>query len=161
MDTINRIKNRIELEHKVLRIKSLKKRFKPEDQILIFSDPRGGSTWLAEMINTIPNSAILWEPLHLKYMTDFKKLGFSWRQFIPEKEEWNEAKKAFDKVLSGKVLNEWTLLKTDIETYKEADKLIVKICRGNALLPWIVNQYNFKYKPIYLIRNPFAVVSFE
>lgn len=156
---LDRILKRYNLEKKLWLIRSNQKVFKPEEQILIFSDPRGGSTWLAEMINTIPNTTILWEPLHLKYIYEFKRLGFSWRQFIPENIEWPEAKNVFDKVLSGKILNEWTLLKTDVKTYKEANQQIVKICRGNALLPWIVNQYSFRFKPLYLVRNPFAVVS--
>ncbi|MEQ8552416.1 MAG: hypothetical protein RIC53_07150 [Cyclobacteriaceae bacterium] len=40
-----------------------------------------------------------------------------------------------------------------------AERLLVKICRGNRLLPWLTKQYEFKYKPIYMIRHPFAVVD--
>ena len=36
--------------------------------------------------------------------------------------------------------------------------VLVKICRGNALLPWFVEQFDLKRKPIYLLRHPLAVI---
>ena len=159
MNLSNRIRNRVFLEYKKFRINLIKKSFIPEDQILIFSDPRGGSTWLSELMNCIPKTMILWEPLNKLHVKEIQYLNFGWRQFIPENEEWPEAKCTFDKILSGKIRNEWTLLRTDVKSFEEANKMIVKLCRGNALLPWMVNQYEFNFKPLYLIRHPFAVVN--
>jgi len=36
---------------------------------------------------------------------------------------------------------------------------MIKICRGNAMLPWITKNFHFKYKPVYMVRHPFAVVA--
>jgi hypothetical protein len=133
--------------------------FNPNDQFLIFSDPRGGSTWLSEIINTIPNTAIIWEPLHLGYAEQLKDLGFGWRQYIPETVNWPEVNSFFEQVFSGKILNKWTMSNTDIIDYVYAKYFIIKICRGNMMLPWITRYFNFTYRPIHLIRHPFAVVN--
>lgn len=138
---------------------SKKMDIKPLQNFLIFSDPRGGSTWLSELIQKITNTAIIWEPLAINKVNTFNQLNFGWRQYIPEGENWQEAKEAFEKVFKGQVLNCWTTYATNSKELIEANQLLVKFCRGNALLPWLTNQFNFKYKPIYLIRHPFAVVS--
>lgn len=54
----------------------------PKNTILIFSNPRGGSTWLAEILNSIPSLAI--EPLKLGKLKEFNKLNFCRYQPIPE-----------------------------------------------------------------------------
>lgn len=155
-----KIINRITLELKLRSLNVLKhfKNFNPADQFVIFSDPRGGSTWLTEMIHTIPSTAIIWEPLHIHEVKVVNKLGFGWRQYIPEEQKWPEASKVINKILSGRLINEWTMLNTTIKDYYQAKQLIIKICRGNMLLPWITNQINFTFPPIYLVRHPFAVV---
>ncbi|WPP52613.1 sulfotransferase domain-containing protein [Catalinimonas niigatensis] len=135
------------------------KEFNPENAILIFSDPRGGSTWLAQLIQHIPNTAVVWEPLHLKEGSYFKHLNFGWRQHIPKDANWSEARQAFSELFQGKHLNAYSTFLSAIKDYRNADYLIFKFCRGNALLPWLVDQFSFKYLPVYLIRHPFAVAA--
>ncbi len=161
MIKLQRIINRINLGIKLNSTGILKnfKKFMPENQFIIFSDPRGGSTWLAEMLSTIPTTALIWEPLNIGYMNQFRDLGFGWRQYIPENVIWPEALNTFNQVLGGKILNEWTLLKTSTHEYLFANQLIFKICRGNMLLPWITRHFDFNFQPIYLVRHPFAVVN--
>lgn len=142
-----------------LKIISALKTFKQEDAILIFSDPRGGSTWLTEILMEVPKTAVIWEPLHLKKNNHLKKIGFSWRQFIAEDDPWREAKAEFDSIFTGKRLNARLSHLNKNKDYLVADRLIIKFCRGNALLPWVVNHYDFKMKPIHLVRNPAAVVA--
>ncbi|WP_424963352.1 sulfotransferase domain-containing protein [Ekhidna sp.] len=132
---------------------------KPEDAIVIFSDPRGGSTWLAQILSAIPKSAIVWEPLHLDYNQSIERLGFSWRQHIPIDATWNEAKSEFDKILSGKRLNSYLALLNDPSNYQNQSQLIVKFCRGNGLIPWLTSNYQFRYKPIHFIRHPYAIAA--
>jgi hypothetical protein len=33
-------------------------KFEPEENLLIFGDPRGGSTWIAEVISLLPSTAV-------------------------------------------------------------------------------------------------------
>jgi hypothetical protein len=161
MQLIERIKSRVILEQKLawIRFYSNKKLFSEDKTLIVCGDPRGGSTWLAETLAELPETVLLWEPLHLKYAGSFKKLGFNWRQHIPADAEWAEAKQAFSNLFRGKVLNEWTLLKANPEEYKRAKQLLVKFCRSNALLPWLCNSFSFQYKPVYLVRHPLAVVA--
>ena len=158
---INRIIKRVFVFTKIglISIFSIFKRSKAEDQILIFSDPRGGSTWLTEIIKSIPGTAIIWEPLHLSYVHQLSDLNFGWRQYIPEGIEWPQAEILFEKILKGKIINEWTMLYSSLSNYLSANTFIIKFCRGNMLLPWITGTFNLKYQPIYMVRHPFAVVN--
>ncbi len=135
------------------------KSFDPEKNFYIFSDPRGGSTWLAELISNIPSTAILWEPLHLTYSDAFQRLDFHGRQFIPENTNWKEAEQVFNKVFSGKSWNIFSSQMTNPLELILADKLIIKFCRGNRLIPWLIEHYHFRYKPVHMIRHPFSVVQ--
>lgn len=147
-----------QLEISGLNFIALGKEFKPDKQILVFSDPRGGSSWMAELLKAIPDTAIIWEPLNTQEVREFRKLGFSSRQHIPEFAQWPEAKRAMAKMLSGRIINEWTSSHTYFQEYFEAKRLIIKICRGNRLIPWLTEQFDFDLKPVYLVRHPFAVV---
>jgi len=136
------------------------KQYNPEENHYIFSDPRGGSTWLMEMIQLITQDPVIMEPLGLGLKNSpFKALNFGWRQHIPEHEEWKEAKEAFDSLFSGKILNNNVLNHSTLAEVLKSKNLLFKICRGNALLPWLSRNYDFCFKPIYLIRHPFAVVN--
>lgn len=131
--------------------------FDPRKNLLIFSDPRGGSTWLTEMISQVPGTAVLWEPLHLRKVGLFNDVGFCWRQHIPEDEEWKEAEKAFRRVFRGKVLNRWICPSPG--RFLKADRLVVKLCRANAMIPWLTKTFKFEYDPVYLVRHPFSVAA--
>ncbi|MEX2484638.1 MAG: sulfotransferase domain-containing protein [Brumimicrobium sp.] len=136
------------------------KQYTPEENHYIFSDPRGGSTWLMEIIQLITQDPVIMEPLGLGLKNSpFKALNFGWRQHIPEHEDWKEAKGAFDCLFSGKILNHNILNHSTLTQVLNSKNLLFKICRGNTLLPWFSNKYCFAFKPIYLIRHPFAVVN--
>jgi hypothetical protein len=128
-----------------------------QKSILIFSNPRGGSTWLAELFRTLPKSAIIWEPLLKGRLKEFNDLNFFWHQPIPENADWPQAKEAFRKLLnleikSRQIYNRENQLRLPFSNY-----FIFKFCFGNMLMPWLVN--NFKVNPILLLRHPCAVVS--
>jgi len=132
--------------------------FDPSQNLYVFSDPRGGSTWLTEAISLVPKTAVLWEPLHIKRVQAWDRIGFGWRQHIPEDVAWEEARALFERVFRGKLLNDWTLGSSYWE-FAQAERLIIKTCRGNALLPWLTRQFDFANAPVFFIRHPFAVVA--
>ena len=144
-----------------LKYKSLarEKEFKVEDVRLLFCDPRGGSTWLSEILQNNLAVSMLWEPLHLNQSTNFKEIGFYYRQHIPESAEWPEAKSKFERLFSGRKLDPWLTSKSTPEQMKRADSLLIKFCRGHLLLPWMVQNFKFKYQPIHFIRHPLAVLA--
>lgn len=136
------------------------KRFSIEDNHYIFADPRGGSTWLMEIIESITNEPMVWEPLHQGLKGNpFKEIDFGWRQHIPDDGEWPEAKSLFSNIFKGNKLSYEMLKHTSLLELARSESLLFKICRGSALLPWLVKNFEFRFKPIYLIRHPFAVVS--
>lgn len=131
----------------------------PNENLVIFSDPRGGSTWMAELIGQLPKTALLWEPLNVARVDHFKRLNFSLRQYIPEDENWPQAREAFKQLFRGKVLNYYTCSFSSPFDFLFAERMVVKFCRGNALLPWLTRFFNFTYQPIFLVRHPFAVAA--
>ncbi len=135
------------------------RRFHPEECLVLFSDPRGGSTWLTEMIHQLPRTAVVWEPLYLYDSNPVNELGFSWRQYIPENEQWPEAKAIFCDILGGRVLNNWTSFFSPPVTFLWAKRILVKFCRANAMIPWLTKTFAFNLTPIHLVRHPFAVVA--
>ena len=133
--------------------------YKPYNNHYIFADPRGGSTWMMEIIQNITDEPVIWEPLDFKIKNNpFNDLNFGWRQHIPEAENWEEAKHLFNNLFSGKILSQNILDYSTFSQLQNSQSLLFKICRGNALLPWLTRNFEFKYKPIYLVRHPFAVV---
>jgi hypothetical protein len=130
--------------------------FNPEENLIISSSPRGGSAWMAQLIHTIPKTAVLAEPLYPRPTNPFKTLQFNWDQYIPENAQWSEARDVFSAVFRGKFLTNWSSSAYSLLT---ADRLIVKFCHAHALLPWLTLNFNFKYAPIFLVRHPFAVVA--
>ncbi len=130
----------------------------PSKAILLFASPRGGSTWLEEMLATIPRTATIWEPLDLDRGTGPRELDLAWRQHIPEGTRWPEAEELFSRLLSGKVLSPYLAQATTPAELRAADRLIVKLVRGHLLLPWLVERFPLP-KPVLLVRHPCAVVA--
>lgn len=158
---INRIKRRIFSGVRDLAYKGLAhiSGFESNDAMIIAGDPRGGTTWLAEMVKGIPKTAMIWEPLMISEVAAFKRLGFQWRQYIDESDSWPETREIFNKLFSGQLLNSYLCQQTSPKELLGANHLLVKFCRANQLLPWLTRQFQFKYAPIYLVRHPCAIVA--
>lgn len=130
----------------------------PRRALLLFASPRGGSTWLEEMIAQVPRVATLWEPLDIERNPIAGRLGFWWRQHIPEDADWPEAHAMFEDLFSGRTLSPYLARATTLEQLRAADRLLVKFVRGNLLLPYIARQFNVP-PPVLLVRHPCAVVA--
>lgn len=135
----------------------LRNNISKEKTIAIFSNPRGGSTWLAEILLEIPKSSLVFEPLMRNKVKEFRDLDFYWHQPIPENDSWPEAKEAFRKLFNLEIKDRQIYVKTNIYKFPFSKYYIFKFCFGNLLLPWIVN--NFNLYPILLLRHPCAVVA--
>ena len=149
--------------------------FDPHESLIICSDPRGGSTWITEVVSQVPRTSVLWEPLNLRHVPYFRQLSFPWcdprsastaypltsplAQYIPEEASWPEAEHAFRELFRGKVLNRWIGFMASPVDLVRADRLLVKFCHANALLPWLTQVFNFTHAPVHLVRHPFAVIA--
>lgn len=135
------------------------KRHRPEDAIVLSCDPRSGSTWISEVLGAATPSAVIWEPFHRGKVPEVRDLGFAWRQCIPADADWPEAEKMIRKILSGGVINQWTSWANPAADFVRAERLIIKCCRANGFLPWMVRKIAFERKPIHFLRHPFAIAA--
>ena len=132
------------------------KSFEVKDSIFIFSEPRGGSTWLMEIISHIPNSATIFEPFHSHYgALD----TYTWGDHYTGDQEWPEGKKGIDQILNANKFDSYQLERTPWHKLLSAKQLIFKCVMGTPILPWIASNYELKYKPIYILRHPLCVAS--
>ena len=130
-----------------------------EDAIVICADPRGGSTWLYEMLSRINGVAGLWEPLHIGQVSHFRKIGFGWRHYIAENESVPAARKAFEDLFQGRCRDPYILHRTSFNSFRDAELLLVKFCRATQLLPWLSREFGFVRRPVHLVRHPCAIVA--
>ena len=147
------IKNQLRL----IKVFYMLKRMPPTDNIMIFSDPRGGSTWLLELLLQIPYTTTLWEPFHVNNGIVPASLNLGWRPFVAEFEVRKDIYNLFTKLLTGRLINEWVNYGTTIQQSFYTKQFIIKNVRLNSMLPWLTKNFNFKHKPIYLLRHPMAV----
>lgn len=133
--------------------------FDLKSNILLFSDPRGGSTWFSECLTSALKLPIIWEPLHIRKVEELKDLNFGWRQFIHEQNEDKNIKAFFEKLFKGKIKSDWLYQYSSFSSLLFSKSAIFKICRGNQIIPYIVHNFQFEQIPIYFVRHPFAVVA--
>jgi hypothetical protein len=125
---------------------------------IITSSPRSGSTWLGNILSEMPESMILFEPLHLVHVPEAKKAGFDWRTYKEKEQDWEEGERFLNKIFSGRCLNPWTTRETTFKKALIAQRVIVKFVRANRLLPWITHHFQLP-APIFLLRHPCAVIA--
>ncbi|NRB40062.1 MAG: sulfotransferase domain-containing protein [Pseudomonadales bacterium] len=127
--------------------------------LLAFSSPRGGSTWLGEILATIQGYNVLWEPLHLGSHPKAKAYGFGWQSYFGQDAVVDDRKREFFELLfSGRLLSssltKYTLSVKDLALFRG---YIVKFVNANMLLPWLSEEFGLR--SIFMIRHPCAVVA--
>lgn len=125
-----------------------------EDKILISSTSRSGTTWFADLLNLIPNSAVIWEPFgSIPSLRDRRQVPYLKPGEVSDPLR-REVKSLFDgEFLEFHMTNHLTFRQLICST-----RYIYKACRSNRILPWI-NQYYDLDKVVILVRHPCAVVS--
>lgn len=132
-------------------------RYSYGDNIIISGSGRSGTTWISEVLSSLPNHVLVNEPLKNSNSKTVQKLGFTgWGQHIPEAADWPEAKKFFDKLFTARKLNPnyFTSDKPKVQT----ELWVHKFIRAQYMLPWLVTNFDVK-TPIHVIRNPYAVIA--
>jgi len=59
-------------------------------------------------------------------------------------------------ILSGNQFTQWTTGKNSISELRNAQYLLTNFVRANRLMPWVLANFEFKFKPIVLVRHPIA-----
>ncbi len=140
------------LDRKVAPLILSSKKFNSRDVIIIFAEARGGSTWLMEILKSIPNTCINWEPLHEKGVLNEFNLGL--KPFIPRNDSTVAYLKCFDEIHRLKRTSTWTRKYLNLKDVVLCKYVITKYVNANLLIPWMMENFKFKYKPIVLLRHP-------
>jgi len=131
------------------------------DTITIFGTPRSGTTWLMEILETIPEYTYLFEPISPIYSTEAFDVGFTSRTYLPYNVEWLEGEKFLKEIFSGYkfgFLSSYQFKPEIIMRRILSKKLIVKFIRLNRLLPWIAKRFQLR-GIFFIIRHPCAVIA--
>ena len=126
--------------------------------LVIAGFPRSGTTWLAELIATLPRTAVLFEPLDHRTIPAARRAGLSWENFRAPDELWPEGEQYLQEVLSGNVLTRRTTSHISFSRAASISRWIVKFVRANQMLGWLVENMQIP-PPVFLIRHPCAVYS--
>jgi len=126
--------------------------------LIIFGTGRSGTTWLAELINQVPNSVLIFEPLHSIQYQKFDESDLNLNEVIDPEEDLQDYYKFFEKIFSLKYFRKWETKFIQPKKLFKVDYYIFKFIRANLLINWLSNNFPLK-KPVFIIRHPCAVVS--
>ncbi|ASJ06244.1 sulfotransferase family protein [Thermococcus pacificus] len=131
--------------------------YSPKDTIAVFGSRRSGSTWLMEILESLPEYRSVFEPFHPRYYPEFGRIGFPYDPYVPLPGEYNRIREYLERSLSGKVYIQFPYRMGVIKRLK-GSKLVVKFVRGNTILPWAART--FKIRGYYfIIRHPCATIA--
>jgi len=142
-----------------------------DNTICLFCQPRGGSTWLSEILLHTPNTVLIDEPLwrgqvsapfakpdyYKRKVKKIADLNFFYNQSIPEEIEWPEAQAAFEEILAGRSISIGLYDEQDLKRLRKGTVYITKFNYANLLAPWLIRH--FECKAIVLTRHPCAVIA--
>lgn len=131
---------------------------KIEDNILIFSYPRSGSTWLLEILTSNDELCAIFEPFNPYQLKSLKKFSEKHKIFFSKDADIRRFKKIVIKIFKGKLINRWMISHSSISKLLKSKQLVIKILRVNYVLEWFLDEFK-ENKKIFLVRHPGAVVS--
>lgn len=165
-ETINRCNPLMFLRRKIDTVTSkLDKGCRIEDAIMISGVPRGGTTWFMEILSSLSNYRLIFEPFNKNWFPEIKQINLSPRPYLnpsSTREESIDIYSYLEKVFRGKIAsrnpNVLSLTPQSIYKHLSATKILVKFVRCNRLLPWIT--INFRLRGIFfMIRHPCATIA--
>jgi hypothetical protein len=125
--------------------------------ILVAGWARSGTTWLAEVLSTIPRSAILFEPLHER-VPEAAAAGLPAAEVLVPGEGTPSQKLFMEQVLRGRVLNWWTCSCNPVGRAVRPKVWIVKEIQANYLIEWILGTFPIR-RAVLMVRHPCATVA--
>lgn len=136
-----------------------KENFKAEEAIVVFSEARGGSTWVMEQLQSSLKAISIFEPLW-GLSGAFKKYNhlFSSPFYFGKRETEKILYQFLKDTLVGKESSKRSLQFNNWHDLMQANKLLVKIVNTNLIAPWFVSQFKLKYRPVYVLRHPLAIL---
>jgi len=135
-----------------------RKGFNPEDTLVICGSTRSGSTWLAELITSLPGHSEIFEPFNTLYVHDALLAGVKRNMYVTKEANWPAGEKLLNKILSGKLVNPWVLSQIPIAKTLKTERLVVKFVRANLMMDWLGAQLPGRPAAM-VIRHPCAIIS--
>lgn len=135
-------------------------KYNMKDTILISGAPRTGTTWLMEILCSIPEYRSIFEPLHPTWYPEVKNIGLTSGIYLNKHTSNHLLRNYLQKVFLGKIntLNaHYPLNLNTILQRKNSTKILVKFVRANRFLPWISKNFEVR-RMIFLKRHPCAVI---
>jgi hypothetical protein len=145
------------------------KKIDSRDTILIVGSPRSGTTWVMNILSTLPGYTYLFEPLNPMWFPESFEVGFRSRTYVPHDCTWPDGEQYLKNIFEGKhahlpiksnplsdVLQGFSL--TTFVKYLWNDKLIVKSVNMNRMLPWVAQHFHLR-GIVCIVRHPCAVVA--
>lgn len=135
------------------------RRYNVEDTIVVACTGRGGSTWLAQIISSLPHHHLLWEQLHWRTNEECQEYGFGKPLYLTREEATFEQEQFVRQVLKGQTLP--SAINTS-RYFQPLDLMrvrayVAKFVTANMLLPWLVST--FGVRAVFMIRHPCAVLA--
>jgi len=139
---------------------SLKKRNKI---LILFTEGRGGGTWLMELMQQNLNAITLFEPIQ----GDLEKDVDRYFSNLP-REEILQAKSCqktrpvheyLTTIFNGKVYEDNTIMFNRVSTIFKSKITVIKFVNKTLIAPYILANFHFHYRPLCLIRNPIDIVN--
>lgn len=134
-------------------------RYDVRNTIVVACTGRGGSTWLAQIIASLPRHHLLWEQLHWRTNPECQEYGFGKPLYLTSQRATKEQERYVRQILAGCTLpsaintsqyfHPWKLLR--LRAY------VAKFVTANMLLPWLVDT--FGVRTVFMLRHPCAVVA--
>lgn len=134
------------------------RQFDASDALTVFGCFRSGTTWLAELLATVPGTGVLFEPTAIRHLPEAREAGFHFRNYQAPGTSWPAGESYLDKVFSGHMLNYWTTCSLPVSNAWAVQRWIVKIVGSNTLLGWITERFRLN-RPVLIIRHPCAVLA--
>jgi hypothetical protein len=134
-----------------------------EDTIAVFGAPHSGTTWLAEILRSLPRYKFLNEPIWHSNHHSLKR----WPYLEPEERDTDRAKRVesyLKGILRGKVgiSPMWRFAAKSqlgkLIEHATHDRLIVKFTRLNRSISWFTRRFDVR-QVFLIVRHPCAVVA--
>jgi hypothetical protein len=123
--------------------------------IILFASPRGGSTWITELIASQPKFWPISEPLNVRAVFVEKQLGVSKHSELYSKDALPKIEAYYSKILNGQYSD--LKMRPGLQFYRPVtDRIVIK--ENQACLnriAWFENT--FEVKVIHLLRHPIPV----
>jgi hypothetical protein len=127
-------------------------------KILIISSPRGGSTWLAQVLSRDNSSVLIDEPLFNGTHKKLKEVGIDTYTYLEKSSNEKTYLEFFNSLLNLDFFHWRPLTKNKINKFINPRNFVFKFINANFLIDYLNKNFKSAYL-IFLIRNPYAVIA--